>query len=219
MKCFTTADIRNWGPCYDPSRYLAETWQGTALDILNDKRIPFKDRLWVILRTDLVSEKLMRRFAVWCARQVQHLMVDKRSLYALDVAEAYAENRWLVDDADYVKAWEDELDAARDAAEAAARAAASAASQAAARAAAWNAADAAARAAAWYAADAAARAVAWDAAEAVAPGVVAWDAARDAAWAAARAAASAAARVVKQDAQERKLREMLIEGIETGDTK
>ena len=31
-----------------------------------------------------------RLFAVWCARQVQHLMTDPRSIAALDVAERYA---------------------------------------------------------------------------------------------------------------------------------
>jgi hypothetical protein len=31
-----------------------------------------------------------RLFAVWCARQVQHLMTDPRSVAALDVAERYA---------------------------------------------------------------------------------------------------------------------------------
>jgi hypothetical protein len=207
MKRFTTADIRKWNPCYDPSRYLAETWQGTALDILNDSRIPFQDRLWVIMRKDLVSEKLMRRFAVWCARQVQGLMPDERSLYALDVAEAYAENRWLIDDVYYAAAWEDELYAARDAANAATR----------------DVENTAARAAV----------------EAVAPVVVAWDTARFAALTAARDAARVARETVVYDpawsttevaamfaardatlaAQERKLREMLIEGIETGDTK
>jgi hypothetical protein len=194
MKQFTTADIRSWGPCYNPSRYLAETWRGTALDILNDSRIPFKDRLWVIMRKDLVSEKLMRRFAVWCARQVQHIMTDKRSLHALDVAEAYVENRWLLDDADYAEAWECELGAA----------------------------EAATLAVAWVAAG--------DAAVAAQAAVraVAWVAARDAAWAAAKAVARdgvrvvaswAAARNAAEAAQEQKLREMLIEGIETGDTK
>ena len=113
MKKFTINDIRGWKPCYDPNYYLPESWQGTALDILNEKRIPFKDRLWVIMRTDLVSKKLMRKYAVWCARQVQHLMTDQRSLHALDVMEAYVENRWLIDDPEYVMAWEDELAAAR----------------------------------------------------------------------------------------------------------
>ena len=35
-------------------------------------------------------EKEMRLYAVWSARQVQHLMKDKRSIAALDVAERYA---------------------------------------------------------------------------------------------------------------------------------
>jgi hypothetical protein len=201
MKRFTTADIRKWNPCYDPSRYLAETWQGTAIDILNDNRIPFKDRLWVIMRKDLVSEKLMRRFAVWCARQVQRLITDERSLHALDVAEAYAENRWLVDDADYAAAWEDELGAARAAAWAVAQGATLTAE--------WAAVGAAAGAAR-VAAGPAVTAAAEDAAWAVA--LAAWrNAASDAAWNVMLAAARAA--------QERKLREMLIAGVKTGDVK
>jgi hypothetical protein len=35
-------------------------------------------------------DKEIRLYAVWCARQIQHLMSDPRSLAALDVAEAYA---------------------------------------------------------------------------------------------------------------------------------
>jgi hypothetical protein len=197
MKQFTIADIRKWNPCYDPSKHLPETWQGTALDILNDNRIPFQDRLWVIMRKDLVSEKLMRQFVVWCARQVQRLMRDERSLHALEVAEAYAEYRWLINDADYVKAWEYELAAAGDAA--------------------WVAADVAIGIAAWDAARAAAWAAAGDAAVAVS--AVARDGARVVAWTASQAAADFAARTAAQAAQEQKLREMLIEGIETGDTK
>jgi hypothetical protein len=190
VKRFTTDDIRYWKPHFDPSDYLAETWQGTVLDILNNKRIPFKDRLWVIMRKDLVSEKLMRRFAVWCARQVQHLMRDERSLYALDVAEAYAENRWLLDDEEHVKAWESK------------RAAAWVAALDAAEAAALDAADAAAR----HAAEAATQAVAGDASQA-ATDTATWAVADFVEW------------IAAQVAQERKLREMLIEGIETGDTK
>jgi len=117
MKKFTTTDIRSWKPCYDPNRYLAESWKGTVLDILNKNRIPFKDRLWIIMRTDLVSERLMRQFALWCVQQVKHRMMDERSLHALDVMEAYAENRFLIDDPDYAEAWESERSAARDAAE------------------------------------------------------------------------------------------------------
>lgn len=34
-----------------------------------------------------------RLFAVWCARQVQYLMTDRRSIAAIDVAERYAHGR------------------------------------------------------------------------------------------------------------------------------
>ena len=42
------------------------------------------------LRTVEGKEKELRLYAVWCARQVQHLMADQRSLDALDVAERFA---------------------------------------------------------------------------------------------------------------------------------
>lgn len=116
MKKITIPMIRSWGPCYDPNRYLPENFKGTVLDILDNKEIPFEDRLWVILRNDLVSEKFMRIFAVWCARQVQHLMKDQRSLDALDFMEAYIENYWLIDDPEWKEGWEELRDAAWDAA-------------------------------------------------------------------------------------------------------
>ena len=42
------------------------------------------DALWGLRSTPQDS----RLFAVWCARQVQHLMTDPRSIEALDVAES-----------------------------------------------------------------------------------------------------------------------------------
>ena len=104
------------------------------------------DALWA-LRCVKNADKDMRLFAVWCARQVQHLMQDDRSINALDVSERFANGY----------ASESELSAATDAARAAASAAASAARDAA-WAAAWDAASAAtdaARAAASAATDAA----------------------------------------------------------------
>jgi len=125
MKTFTIADIRSWDPCYDPARYLPEDWEGTVLDILRNDEIPAEDRLWVVLREELIDAKTLRLFAVWCARQVEHLMTDPRSTAALDVAERFAHG----------KATQEEVDAAWAAARAAARAAAWAAAWDAARAA------------------------------------------------------------------------------------
>jgi len=89
MKTFTNKDIRNWLPCYDPDRYLKEEDSHTVLSILNRRDIPFKDRLWCIARKKFLSEKLMRLNAIWCARQVEHLMTDDRSKMALNVAENF----------------------------------------------------------------------------------------------------------------------------------
>jgi hypothetical protein len=95
------------------------------------------DALWC-LRAEPQHDRLWCMVAVRCARTVQHLMTDARSIAALDVAERHAHGQ------------------ATDAELAAARAAARDAARAAARDAAWDAARAAARDAA--------RAAAWDAA-------------------------------------------------------
>ena len=68
----------------------------------------FDDAIWC-LRAVEGKDREIRLFAVWCARQVQHVMTDQRSLDALDVAERYANG----------EATEKEMDAARSAAAAA----------------------------------------------------------------------------------------------------
>ena len=109
------------------------------------------DALWC-LKAVRGRDREIRLFAVWCARQVQHLMTDPRSIAALDVAERFANG----------DATSDELAAAYAAADAAAYSAYDAAD--AAYDAAYAAADAAAHATAYAAATAAARAAAYDAA-------------------------------------------------------
>ena len=170
--------IRSHGPCEDGWKELLSGLGKTKAD---DEPLPFAriveingidDALWCC-RAEPQYEMEWRLFAVWCARQVQHLMTDQRSLDALDVAERYANG----------EATDQELDAARDAALAAAREAAWAAARSAARAAA----GATARAAAGAAAGATARAAAGAAARAAARSA-AGATARDAAGAAARAA-------------------------------
>ena len=147
--------IREHGPCEDGWRKLLRHLGKTQADdeplsiatILDSNGLD--DALWC-LRAVTGHDRELRLYAVWCARQVQHLMTDPRSIAALDVAERHADG--LATDDELAAAW---------AAAWAARAAAWDAARAAARAAAW-AAGVAARAAAG-AARAAARA-AWDAA-------------------------------------------------------
>jgi hypothetical protein len=159
--------IRECGPCEDGWKKLLAGLNKTTAD---DEPLPYAkiveingihDAIWSC-RAEPQHSKEWRLFAVWCARQVEHLMEDERSRNALNVAERYASGNST--DAELAAAsdaaWDAAWDAALDAESAAARAAAWAAESAAAWAAAWAVARAAARAAAWDAAWAAAWAVA-----------------------------------------------------------
>jgi hypothetical protein len=141
---FTVEDIRSWTPHFDPTLFLPENWSGSAIDLLKIERMPVQDRLWIVCRENLIPAETLRLFAVWCARQVEHLMTDERSKAALVVAEKFAHG----------EATEIELEAARNATWAAAGAA-GVATRAAARNATWAAAGVATRDAAWAARDAA----------------------------------------------------------------
>jgi hypothetical protein len=138
MLTTTLNRIRAHGPCEEGWRKLLAGLGKTAPD---DEPLPYAriveingidDALWCC-RAEPQHVKEWRLFAVWCARQVQHLMKDARSLAAIDVAERYANGE--ATDSDLVDAWGAARDAAWDAARAAARDAAGAAARAAARAA------------------------------------------------------------------------------------
>ena len=150
MSATTTLNaIRGHHPCAEGWRKLLAHLDKTTADdeplslltILDSNGLD--DALWC-MRAMPEHDKHWRLYAVWCARQVQHLMTDPRSISALDVAERHA--RGDATDAELFAY----SAAASDAAWNAARAAASdAAWAAAARAASW--------AAAWAAAGYAAR--------------------------------------------------------------
>ena len=177
----TLPALRKAGACVDGYNRLVRTLQGLEFTCDDAKRrnwLKFvhedpvsirtildssgiDDALWALRCIDNAdNDKDVRLFAIWCARQVDHLMTDARSKTALDVAERHAHGL----------ATDDALDAAWAAASAAADAAASAAV--------WDAAWAAASAAADASASAAASDAAWDAAWAAADAAA--DAARDA---------------------------------------
>jgi hypothetical protein len=120
----------------------------TILDILG-----LEDALWCC-RAEPQHAREWRLYAVWCARQVQHLMSDPRSIAAIDVAERHAHGE--ATDEELRVAWEAAWAAAWDAEASVAAAAA----RAAAREVAWD----AAWAAAWAAAANAVGNIAWNAA-------------------------------------------------------
>ena len=67
--------------------------------------------IWIATRPGVLTDRELRLFSVWSARQVQHLMEDPRSVQAIDTAERFANGN----------ATKEELDAAWDAACAAAQ--------------------------------------------------------------------------------------------------
>ena len=132
----TLKDLRKAGACYTGYNKVVRALQGESftevdndrnsyLTHKNDKPISLlsilesnglDDALWA-LRCVSGSEKDVRLFAVACARKVQHLMDDRRSIAAMDVAERFAYGTATVEELNAAQ------DAARDAAWDAARAA------------------------------------------------------------------------------------------------
>ena len=173
---------RGMDPRQNPLEGFCKLRAGLGPDFDPDAPIPYStiaringldDALWCC-RAEPQHARVWRLLAVWYARQVEHLMKDRRSRGALDVAERHANG--LASDEELAAAWAAARAAARDAARDATRDA----TRDAARDAAWD----ATRDAAWDAA--------WDAAR---------DATRDAARAAASAAAGDASWTAARDAQ------------------
>ena len=163
MKSITYEEFLEFGPCYldDPKEKALmdsiaqrqDRW--TALDILELEEIPDEDKLWCVLREELIEPEKLHEFACRCAERALSRVEnpDPRSVAAIEAKRAWMKGE--ISDA--------ELDAAWVAARAAVRAAASAAAKDAARAAARAAVREAASDAAWDAAWDAARAAASDA--------------------------------------------------------
>ena len=159
MKTITLKEFKTFDPCWleteegreklEEIGRKKERW--TALDILELEEISAEDKLWAVLRPELVEDAILHEFACRCAEEALKLVKnpDPRSVAAIE-----AKRRWLRGEIG-----DEELEAARSAARSAARFAWAAAWDAA-----WPAASAAARFAARSASRDAARDDAWDAA-------------------------------------------------------
>ena len=95
MKTINNELIRSFRPCYDPSE--KEIPDGETLPVLEwvEKYrpvVPPKDIIWLLCNNEFLSNRDLRLFAVWCAREALSLMEspDPRSVAACDVAERYA---------------------------------------------------------------------------------------------------------------------------------
>ena len=91
----TLNQIRAHSPCRDGWARLLATLGKTKVDdeplsivtILDSNGLD--DALWC-LRAVEGHDREIRLYGVWCARQVQHLMTDARSIEALNISERFA---------------------------------------------------------------------------------------------------------------------------------
>ena len=198
----TLNEIRAHQPCTESWKVLLRSLNKTQAD---DEPLPYarileicglNNCLWAIAHCHPHGSRICAEFALWCAESVRHLMMDPRSIAALDVTRQYLDGNATLE----------QLRAAREAAERATNESSYA-----------NAAAYAARAAARASAYAADCASAWAAARAAD-----YAAAREAAYAAhasaweaddAAGVAGAAAYAAARTAQKSRLLELLEEGM------
>jgi hypothetical protein len=94
-KTISNEIIRKFHPCYDPSEVIKDEneelpikdWAQKYRDV-----VPANDIIWLLLRKEFLSEKDLRLFSVWCAREALKLIEnpDERIVEACNVAEKYA---------------------------------------------------------------------------------------------------------------------------------
>lgn len=115
----TLNKIRACSPCHEGWTKLLRTLGKTKADdellaittVLHSNGLD--DALWCLRAVD-GHQREIRLYAVDCARSVQHLMTDARSIAAIDVAERHADG--LATDAELAAARAAAWDAAWDAA-------------------------------------------------------------------------------------------------------
>jgi hypothetical protein len=91
--------IKKFDPCCsDPSNHITdENEELPVMEWIKKYRdvVPARDIVWLILRKEFISEKNLRLFSVWCARDALKLIKDPdpRSLKACDIAEKFANDQ------------------------------------------------------------------------------------------------------------------------------
>jgi hypothetical protein len=145
MKTINNELIRSFNPCYDPIVIVTDDnetltvieWVEKYRNVVKNKR----DIVWLLCRNTFLSDKDLRLFAVWCAREAFKLQtsIDQRSIDAVNCAERYANGE--ATDEELLAAWSAAWSVAWSASWSVALSVADSAARSAARSAAWSAAE------------------------------------------------------------------------------
>lgn len=93
MKTINNDLIRQFNPCYNPIIKAPDGENLTPSDWVDKYKdtVSLTDRLWVVLHTELVTDKELRLYAVWCAREALKLIPTNTDLLEFcDINERYA---------------------------------------------------------------------------------------------------------------------------------
>lgn len=109
MKAINNELIRSFNPCYDPSEMdIPENETLPVLEWVEKYRgvVPANDIIWLLCRNEFLSDKDLRLFAVWCARDALKIIEnpDARSIEACNVAERFANGDATMDELDDARA-------------------------------------------------------------------------------------------------------------------
>jgi hypothetical protein len=114
--------IRSFIPCYDPLETgIPDDETLPVIEWVEKYRNQVKEKqdvIWLLCRNEFLSDRDLRLFAVWCAREsyqycTDEYPLDQRSIAAVDCAERYANGEATSEE--LAAAWEAAWEAAREA--------------------------------------------------------------------------------------------------------
>ena len=126
----TLKRINSFDPCYDTKEIgLTKDLKLTPIEFIDQFRDKVKkkeDIIWVLVRKQFITDRNLRLFAVWCAREALKLVdnPDIRSINACNISERFANGEATMEELDAARdnwaaardAWAAARNAARDAA-------------------------------------------------------------------------------------------------------
>ena len=71
-------------------------YSDTIPNFIREYRQTIKDKgviQQILCRKEFMTDKELKEYAIWCVREVQNLMSDKRSIIAIDIAEGYLHSK------------------------------------------------------------------------------------------------------------------------------